>query len=139
MSDRSYQEEIRDELKGANSRSAIRAEMGVAWTFGRWLLILAAVTIPTVFALNQFGVFSYKFFGTQREAARHDIFKESQAYQDGKVQTLARYRLQYETADPRHRKAMRTLILTEASTADMDTLPADLVAFITRLKNNPNG
>lgn len=133
---RSFQEEIRDEFGGMNTRAAMRVESSVAWTVGRWLLLALLVLAPTLFIASQFGVFGYRFFGTQREAARHDIFKESQAYNDGAVKNLARLKLEYETADEAHKAALRSMILTEASVVDVNKLPGNLQAFIRQLERS---
>ena len=79
--------------------------------------------------------FMYKVFAPQYEQTRHDVFKRSQAYTDGKVQELQQYMLEYNKANPEHKAALKTVIIRESVNVDWNDLPSDLQAFITRLKN----
>jgi hypothetical protein len=79
--------------------------------------------------------FMYKIFAPQYEQVRHDTFKHSQAYTDGKVQELQQYMLEYNKALPEHKAALKTVIVRECANVDWNKLPSDLQAFISRLKN----
>lgn len=95
---------------------------------------VAVLLVVGAFAVTGAGWFNYSFWGPKFENTRHAIFKESQTYQDGATKNLARLQLEYETADEGHKKALRTMILTEMSVVDESTLPANLRAFIAQLR-----
>jgi len=77
----------------------------------------------------------YKVFAPQYEQVRHDTFKESQAYNDGMVNELAKMRADYEGAKSEgHKQALADLILHRASQYDETRLPPDLRAFIASLR-----
>lgn len=103
--------------------------------FGVWAVIGLTVT---VLALSGIGWLNYAVWGSRYENTRHAIFKESQAYQDGAVKNLARFKLEYEMADDAHKPAIRSIILTEASVVDVSQLPTDLQSFLGRLKATTN-
>lgn len=100
---------------------------------------LGIVALLVIFAIgwavqgNDF--FMYKIFAPQYEQVRHDTFKNSQAYTDGKVQELQQYMLEYNKALPEHKAALKTVIVRESAKVDESYLPSDLRAFISRLKN----
>jgi hypothetical protein len=53
---------------------------------------------------------------------------------EGKSEYISRLRFQYQQADGAQKNALRTLILSEASTVDNSKLPADVQGFIAQLK-----
>jgi hypothetical protein len=78
--------------------------------------------------------FMYKVFGPKYEQARHEIFKTSQSYVDGKVQELQQYMLEYNKAEAAHKSALKTVIIRESVNVDEKFLPSDLRDFIKGLK-----
>lgn len=78
----------------------------------------------------------YKFWAPKMADAQRQVFENTQGYIQGKIDTLAQERLAYESADPgsAQQKALRTMIITEASTVDNTKLPLDMQSFIVGLK-----
>ncbi len=73
----------------------------------------------------------YRFWAPKQENARRVVFENTQSYVQGKQEYLSRLRFQYQTAEPGAGKdALRTLIVSEASTVDTDKLSPDLQAFV---------
>ena len=62
----------------------------VSMTIGGVVLCIAIV-----FGLDFIGVKWYSFIEPQREEARRKVFEETQSYNHGMEQQLARYRLEY--------------------------------------------
>jgi hypothetical protein len=97
------------------------------------LFLLAIFAIAWAVQGNEF--FMYKVFAPAQEQVRHDVFKKSQAYTDGMVRDLRRYKMEYDKADPGHKAALKQIIITESDKVDAQYLPSDLIIFIDRLKN----
>lgn len=85
------------------------------------------------FGLTAIGWVNFDFWGTKFVNTEHKIFKQSEPFIDGQIRELTRLQLQYEDADEGHKKALRSLILTEASTINEDELPANLRGFLSKL------
>lgn len=126
MSNKEYRDEMRE----------VRRE--TTWTVFHWLPIFVLVLIVMMgigwlVQGNEF--FMYKFWAPKQEQVRHDVFKNTQAYTDGKVQELQQYMLEYQKAAPEHKAALKTVIIRESAKVDEKYLPSDLSSFITRLKS----
>ena len=67
-------------------------------TVGKVLLGIVCV-IAMIFAINQFEIFGIKFWGTQRENARREVFENSQSYVEGKRQELVKAHHEWVNAD----------------------------------------
>ncbi len=95
------------------------------------LLVIAFVVVlaggPYVYLTH------FKDFAPRMESARHEVFKQNQAYVDGKITHLNRLKLEYQMAEDGHKRILRAAILTEASTVDNSKLPYDLQAFLNTL------
>lgn len=96
------------------------------------LLVLAGIV--SIFIVSGIYLGWYRAFMPQMEDARHDVFKQTQSYIDGKITHLNRLKLDYQTKGEGHRGALRNMILTEASTVDRSKLPSDLRRFIETLE-----
>lgn len=67
-------------------------------TVGKILLGIV-LFIVMIFAINQFEIFGIKFWGTQRENARREVFENSQSYVEGKRQELSKFHHEWVNAD----------------------------------------
>ncbi|EKD58361.1 MAG: hypothetical protein ACD_56C00146G0020 [uncultured bacterium] len=122
-----------------NYRSEMKdARRETTWTIWHWLPVLVLIIIISM-AIGWFTqgneFFMYKFFAPKQEQVRHDTFKNSQAYVDGKVEELQQYMLEYKKAAPEHKAALKTVIIRESVKVDEKYLPSDLNSFISRLKS----
>lgn len=95
--------------------------------------LVAIIGIGWIGAGNDFLL--YKFWAPKQENVRREVFENTQSYVDGKKEYLSQLRFQYQTADEGHKAALRTLILSEASSVDNSKLPDDLRGFIEQLKD----
>lgn len=76
----------------------------------------------------------YKDIAPRWQAAEREVFENTPSYVQGKTQTLAKLKLDYENAESDAQKAtFKELIATEAVTVDRDQLPANLQAFLLEL------
>ncbi len=76
----------------------------------------------------------YTDYAPRMQDAKHKVFKQTQAYIDGKITHLTRLKLDHQTKGDAHQSALRSVILAEASTVDRSQLPNDLRAFIETLE-----
>lgn len=117
------------------------AQANTWWTLPR-VLLLVLVAVVSAYAIGFLATGGdlaiYRFWAPKQENARRVVFESTQSYVQGKVSYLSQLRLEYETAEPNsvHRKALRTMILTEASNVDNSQLPISMQAFIAGLKGS---
>lgn len=95
---------------------------------------IVVVLVMFSFAATGFDFAMFKFWAPKYENAKTEVFHNTQGYQDGKIAYISTLRLQYQTTDGNEKKALRTLIISEASTIDNNKLPLDLQTFINDLK-----
>ena len=102
------------------------------------LTLLGIVSLlGLTWAVQGSNFFMYKVFAPQYEEVRHDVFKESQAYNDGKVTHLSKLKLDHVSADSDgHRCAIRAMALREGATANKDRLPDDLTSWLSELEGD---
>jgi hypothetical protein len=115
------------------------AQSETYWSLPR-IFGMALATLVVLYALGFVATGGelaiYRFWAPQQEAARRQVFENTTSYVQGKISFIARMRAEYETADSNHRAALRTIILTEASTVDPQLLPPDQRQFVQKLKEN---
>lgn len=103
---------------------------------------LVLLGFVAVFGLTWIGqgnnFFLYKVFAPKYEEVRHDVFKNSQAYIDGKITNLTKQKMDYASANSdAHRCAIRSMAIREASTVITDTrMPNDLTQWVNKLKGD---
>lgn len=96
-----------------------------------------AVLLIVIFILEYAGLVNYQFFGIRKENARREIFKTSQAYNEGKAQDLAKYKLEYELAkDSSDKQIIKNMIIHSFADYDVKKLPSDLQLFLQQMKDN---
>lgn len=107
------------------------------WSFPR----VAALVLLVLLAMYALGFLAtggdlmiYRYWAPKQAAAQREVFENSSSYVQGKIGYISLMKLQWETADPAHKAALRTMILTEASSVKPEFLPADQQAFINQLK-----
>jgi hypothetical protein len=74
----------------------------------------------------------YRFWAPKMENAKREVFENTQSYVQGKTEYIGKLRYQYLAAEPNsaQQASLRMLILSEASTVDLDKLPYSLKAFV---------
>lgn len=103
-------------------------------TIAKWgviaLLVLLALT--WLFQGNDF--FLYRVFAPRQEAVRREVFKQSQAYNDGMANQLSDIQRQYATTTDTNAKL---ILLATAyhrfASYDASQLPPDLQQFLSRV------
>jgi hypothetical protein len=93
-----------------------------------------ALFLAIVFGLDFFGFANYSFFSPKVEKVRYDTFKESQAYNDGMIRDLEEMKMQYISAGPEQKDALRAIILHRFSVYPVEKMPADLRSFYTSIQ-----
>lgn len=81
------------------------------------------------------GIEWYKFIAPKKEEARRNVFEETKSYNQGVIQDLARYKVQYETTKSQSEKdAIATTIRTMYADYDVKKLPYGLQAFFVEVR-----
>lgn len=101
----------------------------VAAVFG--VIVLA---LGLMWAVQGNAFFIQQAFAPRQEAVRREVFKESQAYNDGMAQELDAMRFEYVKAAPEHKAALASVILHRAASYEIDRLPSELRSFVEKLR-----
>lgn len=100
-----------------------------------WSVLALIGLLVLSFVFNAMGWVNLAFWGPKYEDTKRDIFENTQSYVHGKTTHIAKLRLEYESTESETRKkALKRMILTEASTVENELLPPDMQAFISRLR-----
>ena len=104
------------------------------WTMPRAFLAIVAVMVLMYglgFLATGGELAIYQFWAPKQANAQRVVFENTQSYVQGKQEYLSRLRYQFQSAEIGAQKdALRTLILSEASTVDVGKLSPDLQAFL---------
>ena len=104
------------------------------------IILIAICTLLVILGItwiaqgNDF--FMYKVFAPKYEATRREVFKQSQAYNDGMATELESMQVDYMKAQPENKAALASIILHRVSNYDQTKLPVDLRNFIDGLKRD---
>ena len=107
------------------------------WTFPRFIVALLAFVLLAYgvgFLATGGDLAIYKFWAPKRANAEREVFVHTNSYIQGKTDYIGRLRYEYQTADEGHKAALKSLILSEASTVDNTLLPPDTQTFLNSLK-----
>lgn len=104
------------------------------WQFVGGFLVISVICLGLGWAFTGNDFFLYKYFAPKQEAVRREVFKQSQAYNDGMVNDLQSLRLSYvSTSDPAAKEAIASVVLQRSGSFNGD-MPPDLRDFIDKLK-----
>ena len=115
-----------------------KSEIKGCGVFLRWGIMFVVVMGILGFLGNYIGFFNYAFFAPKQEQVRYNVFKESQAYNDGMIRDLEDLKMTYQQADANGKTALKGTILHRFSIYDKNRLPADLQSFYNVLENEGN-
>lgn len=95
--------------------------------------IVGILIISFIFGL--YGLGWMKFFGPKKENIRREIFEQTQSYVHGKIQDLAKYQDEYNSADINGKEAVRQLIIVRFAEFDETKIkPARLRNFLVSMR-----
>lgn len=100
----------------------------------RPILIVAGLAIA-IFGVTGYQLFLQGFFAPKFENVRRQTFENSQSYNDGMIQQLNSYYLEYQKADKDQKEAMRSVIAHQYAGYPQDRLPAHLRSFVSSILN----
>lgn len=90
-----------------------------------------AAAFALIFILNGVGFINYQFWAPKMENVRREVFTNTRSYNEGKVQDLVKYRLEYlREEDPAAKEAIRSTILMMFGDYPRDRLPKQLAYFL---------
>ena len=99
----------------------------------KYALSVVAV-LAAIFALAYYSLSLDRFFMPRQEALRHDVYKQSQSYNDGMVRDLENIQMQYTEATPEAKVALRAVALHRFSVYPEAALTPSLRQFYNQLK-----
>ena len=92
---------------------------------GMILLVIVILVVATYMCLGFYRHFAPKFQGVKRE-----VFEETKSYNQGKVQELSKYRLEYLKADRDGKAAIESTIRHSFADYEIKRLPDELGEFL---------
>ena len=104
--------------------------------FKKILLAVAALLILPL-TLAYFGFIELGFmktFGVKRENVRRHIFKETRSYNEGKIQDLARYYMQYSKASPEEKEIIASTVRHMYADYNCEEMPYSLKVFLKEVR-----
>lgn len=111
-----------------------RAFLAVVGVLGAALCLVAFLSL--MFGLTWLGIEWRGFFGPKRAEVERKIFRETRSYDEGMIQQLSRFRLQYvRSKDDEERAAILSTVRTMFAEYDADKLPSvDLSNFLRKAR-----
>lgn len=79
-------------------------------------------------------LFMREYFGVWEQNIETKIYKETEMYNEGKIQELAKARLEYQQADETGKKAVASMIRHRFADYDSDYLPDGLAQFLNKIR-----
>lgn len=99
------------------------------------VLILVAVLAAAAFGLEWAGLKWKGYFAPKHEAVRREVFLETRSYNEGKVQELVKYRLEYMRSKTENDKAaIASAIRMGFAQYDESKLSPELRGFLRKIK-----
>jgi hypothetical protein len=95
-------------------------------------LVLAVAL--AVFGLSYGGYEMYAFFKPRYVAVDNATFKESQQYNDGMIRDLENLQMEYNSAGPEQKQALRAIILHRFSVYPLEKMPLSLRNFYDQVR-----
>lgn len=107
---------------------------GLKYYFGTLLLVVFLGT-ATSFITGHGQLFLKEYFGVWEQNVETKIYKETEMYNEGKAQTLAKLRLEYKQAKSQDEKdAIASTIRLRFADYEADRLPDQLANFLTKIR-----
>jgi len=90
--------------------------------------------ILAVFGLTYAGYEMYAFFTPKYVEVNNTVFKESQQYNDGMIRDLENLQMDYNSAGPEQKQALRAIILHRFSVYPLEKMPINLRNFYDQVR-----
>lgn len=104
-----------------------------------WIICIFTVFTLIGFATGGVQLLYNKIFLPANENVRREAFEQTRSFNEGKIQDLNKWRLEYMKAkDPMDKKLIKQTILQAFVDYDDSKLPSDLQQFLRTLKNDLN-
>ena len=88
------------------------------------------ISVILIFCLSWAGIEWYRYFAPKQEDAKREVFEATKSYNQGMVQQLSRYRLQYlSTEDNTTKAAIKSTIQHQYADFDVNKLQGELKTF----------
>ena len=96
--------------------------------------IIIIALLAFAFGLEWAGLKWKGFFAPKHEAVRRQVFLETRSYNEGKMQELVKYRLEYMRADEEDKAAIASAIRMSFAEYDETKLSPELCRFLRKIK-----
>lgn len=105
---------------------------------GCLVVIVIVLFLVLIFGLEWLGLAWKRYFEPKHRSVERQVFKETRSYNEGVVQQLADYRLQYLQAETEQdRKAILSTVRHQFGEYDENRLSPELSSFLRKAKYGP--
>jgi len=104
---------------------------------GYYFLIVGFIvflSVGTSFITGHGQLFLKEYFGVWEQNVETEIYKETEMYNEGKVQELAKARLEYQQADEDGKDAVASMIRHRFADYEAERLPDELAEFLNKIR-----
>lgn len=96
------------------------------------LVIIGILILPV--GLASYNLYFYKFFAPKFQNIKREVFKGTRSYNEGKIQQLAKLKIEYETASEDSKQVLKTTIGHMFADYQAEDMPYQLKVFLTKMR-----
>ena len=97
-------------------------------------LIFMLIIVAAGLVSGHTQLFFMEYFGVKKQNIQTQIYKETEMYNEGKIQELAKARLEYQQADSLGQKAVGSMIRHRFADYEAERLPDELAKFLIEIR-----
>lgn len=98
------------------------------------IILFTVLGVGTSFITGHGQLFMKEYFGVWEQNIETEIYKETEMYNEGKVQELAKAKLEYEQADEDGKELVASMIRQRFADYEAERLPEGLAEFLTKIR-----
>ena len=95
-----------------------------------FIIIFAILVIGIVFGIGYLSIFYKKTVGVASENANREVFEATRSYNQAKIQELAKYKAEWDSADIEDRSGIESIIKHRFADMDATKIPVGLSSFL---------
>lgn len=97
-------------------------------------MVVFIIFVGIAFATGNVSLWFKEYFGVRSQNIETQIYKETEMYNEGKIQELAKAKLEYEQADSVGKKAVASMIQHRFADYEVERLPEGLADFLIKIR-----
>jgi predicted membrane-bound dolichyl-phosphate-mannose-protein mannosyltransferase len=99
-----------------------------------WSVLAIIILLILIIAFNFLDLGVYSFFAPKKENVRREVFENTRSYNQGKIQELAKLKLEFELADNDDKEIIKNTIRHKFADYNNDNMPRNLQIFLQEIR-----